>query len=67
MSSVPSVPGVEVGASWLGGCEQVPTAGPPGPLAALHEMFGPSRAVTATISGAAAATSAACPSPGSPP
>lgn len=66
MSSVPSVPGVEVGASWLGGCEHVPTAGAPGPLAALHEMFGPSRAVTATISGAAAATSAACPSPGSP-
>ena len=27
MSSAPSVPGVEVGASWLGGCEHVLTAG----------------------------------------
>ena len=27
MSRVPSVPGVEVGAPWLGGCEQVLTAG----------------------------------------
>ena len=27
MSRVPSVPGVEVGASWLGGCEHVLTAG----------------------------------------
>src|ERR1039458_2448623 len=26
MSSAPSVPGVEVGASWLGGCEHVRTA-----------------------------------------
>jgi hypothetical protein len=27
MSSAPSVPGVEVGASWLGGCGHVLTAG----------------------------------------
>jgi hypothetical protein len=64
ISSVPSVPGVEVGASWLGGCEHVPTAGAPGLLAALHETFGPGRAATATISGAAAATSAAWPQSG---
>ncbi len=44
MSSAPSVPGVEVGASWLGGCEQVLTAGALELLAALHRMFGPRRA-----------------------
>jgi Malate synthase len=44
MSSAPSVPGVEVGASWLGGCEQVLTAGALELLAALHRTFGPRRA-----------------------
>jgi hypothetical protein len=41
MSSAPSVPGVEVGASWPGGCEQVLTAGALELPAALHRMFGP--------------------------
>ena len=36
MSSAPSVPGIEVGASWLGGCEHVLTAGALELLAALH-------------------------------
>jgi hypothetical protein len=44
MSSAPSVPGVEVGASWLGGCEQVLTAGALELLAALHRTLGPRRA-----------------------
>jgi hypothetical protein len=29
MSNAPSVPGVEAGVSWLGGCEHVLTAGTP--------------------------------------
>src|ERR1039457_4968858 len=44
MSSAPSVPGVEVGASWLGGCEHVRTAGALERLAVLHATFGPRRA-----------------------
>ena len=44
MSSAPSVPGVEVGAPWLGGSEQVLTAGALELLAALHRIFGPRRA-----------------------
>src|ERR1035438_1836780 len=44
MSSAPSVPGVEVGASWLGGCEHVRTAGALELLAVLHATFGPRRA-----------------------
>jgi malate synthase len=44
MSSAPSVPGVEVGASWLGGCEHVLTAGALELLAVLHGTFGPRRA-----------------------
>jgi hypothetical protein len=41
MSSAPSVPGVEVGASWPGGCGQVLTAGARELPAAAHRMFGP--------------------------
>ena len=44
MRSAPSVPGVEVGASWLGGCEHVLTAGALELLAVLHGTFGPGRA-----------------------
>ena len=44
MRSTPSVPGVEVGASWLGGCEHVLTAGALELLAVLHGTFGPGRA-----------------------
>jgi|SRR5450755_4859244 malate synthase len=44
MSSAPSVPGVEVGASWLGGCEHVRTAGALELLAVLPATFGPRRA-----------------------
>jgi hypothetical protein len=46
MSSAPSVPGVEVGASWLGGCEHVLTAGALKLLAVLHGTFGQRRAGT---------------------
>jgi hypothetical protein len=41
MSSVPSVPGVEIDPSWPGGCERVLTAVPLELLAVLHRMFGP--------------------------
>jgi malate synthase len=41
MSSAPSVPGVEVGASWLGSCEHVLTAGALEMLATLNGTFGP--------------------------
>jgi hypothetical protein len=41
MSSAPSVPGVEVSASWLGGCGQVLTAVALELPAALHRMLGP--------------------------
>jgi len=41
MISAPSVPGVEVGASWLGGCGQVLTAVAPELPAALRRMLGP--------------------------
>jgi malate synthase len=44
MSSAPSVPGVEVGARWLGGCEHVLTAGALEMLAALDRTSGPGRA-----------------------
>jgi Malate synthase len=44
MSSAPSVPGVEVGASWLGSCERVLTAGALEMLATLNRTFGPRRA-----------------------
>jgi hypothetical protein len=44
MSSAQSVPSIEVGASWLGGCEQVRTAGALELLVALHRTFGPRRA-----------------------
>jgi malate synthase len=44
MSSAPSVPGVEVGAPWLGDCEHVLAAGALEMLAALDETFGPRRA-----------------------
>ena len=44
MSSAPSVPGVEVGASWLGSCEHVLTAGGLEMLATLIGTFGPRRA-----------------------
>ena len=44
MSSAPSVPGVEVGASWVGGCEHVLTAGALELLAVLHGTFGQRRA-----------------------
>lgn len=44
MSRVPSVPGVEVGASWLGGCEHALTAGALELLAVLHGTLGPGRA-----------------------
>lgn len=44
MSSAPSVPGVEVGVSWLGGCEHVLTAGALELLAVLHGTFGQRRA-----------------------
>jgi hypothetical protein len=44
MSSAQSVPSIEVGASWLGGCEQVRTAGALKLLVALHRTFGPRRA-----------------------
>ncbi len=44
MSSAPSVPGVEVGASWLGGCEHALTAGALELLAVLHGTLGPGRA-----------------------
>ena len=44
MSSAPSVPGVEIGASWLGGCEHVLTAGALELLAVLHGTFGQRRA-----------------------
>jgi hypothetical protein len=40
MNSAPSVPGVEVGASWLGGCGQVLTAVAPELPAALRRMLG---------------------------
>jgi Malate synthase len=43
MSSAPSVPGIEVGAPWLGGCEHVLTAGTLELLATLHRTFGPRR------------------------
>jgi Malate synthase len=44
MSSGQSVPSIDVGASWLGGCEQELTAGALELLAVLHETFGPRRA-----------------------
>jgi malate synthase len=44
MRSAPSVPGVEVGASWLGGCEHALTAGALELLAVLHGTLGPGRA-----------------------
>ena len=44
MSSAPSVPGVEVGAPWLGSCEHVLTAGALEMLATLNGTFGPRRA-----------------------
>jgi malate synthase len=44
MSSAPSVPGVEVGAPWLGGCGHVLTVGALEMLAALDGTFGPGRA-----------------------
>src|SRR6266704_7209339 len=44
MSSAQSVPSIGVGASRLGGCEQVRTAGALELLAALHRTFGPRRA-----------------------
>src|SRR6185437_16785111 len=44
MSSAPSVPGVEVGAPWPGGCEHVLTAGALKMVAALDGTFGPGRA-----------------------
>jgi hypothetical protein len=44
MSSAPSVPGVEVGAPWLGGCEHVLAAGALEMLPTLNGTFGPRRA-----------------------
>src|SRR6266568_5251527 len=44
MRSAPSVPGVEVGASWPGGCEHALTAGALELLAVLHGTLGPGRA-----------------------
>ena len=44
MSSAPSVPDVEVGASWLGDCEHVLTAGALELLVVLHGTFGQRRA-----------------------
>ena len=44
MSSAPSVPGVEVGASWLCSCEHVLGAGALEMLATLNGTFGPRRA-----------------------
>jgi hypothetical protein len=44
MRSAPSVPGAEVGASWLGGCEHALTAGALELLAVLHGTLGPGRA-----------------------
>jgi len=44
MSSAPSVPGVEVGAPWLGGCKHALTAGALEMLGALAGTFRPRRA-----------------------
>jgi malate synthase len=41
--SAPSVPGAEVGASWLGGCEHALTAGALELLAVLHGTLEPGR------------------------
>ena len=51
MSSAPSVPGVEVGASWLGGCGQVLTAMALELPAALHRMLGPATVLVIELYG----------------
>ena len=56
MSSAPSVPGVEVGASWLGGCEHVLTAGALELLAVPHGTFGQRRAELTESRGTSAGT-----------